>query len=164
MITITKNTSSILYLSQAAEEAVSTFNNLSVDEQLGLLWVLYQTLGCTLTTTPGPARLFLTQGLLHRIKQMSYDEQLQVLRDLLSGVDSAIARQYGLFVPNTKLAFWYQIFEWMFTGEVASVPAAGQLSPQAAMLLTKIASLKLDDQTAVVRQLVTDFGVAPLAA
>ncbi len=156
---------STICLTQAVSKAVAAFNRLTVDDQLGLLWVIYQNLGCTLTTTaPGAARLFLTQGLLHRIKQMPHTEQLQVMGDLLAGADTPITRQYRLFAENTKLAFWYQLFEWMSTGEVVSLASYYQLSPQAAKLFTKIVSLELDEQIVVVRQVVVDLGVDPLAA
>jgi hypothetical protein len=151
--------------SQAVREAMAAFKNLPVDDQLGLLWVMHQNLGCSLTpSVPGAARLFLTQGLLHRVKQMSPAEQSQVIQDLVRGADTPIARQYGLFVPKTKLAFWSQIFEWMFTGEMAPVSVAYQLSSVASRLLKDMAALTLDEQVAIVRQVLVDMGVEPLAA
>ncbi|MCA1993043.1 MAG: Orange carotenoid protein [Coleofasciculus sp. S288] len=159
------NFPSTVGLPQAVSAAVANFRGLSVDDQLGLLWLLYQNLGCSLTpVTPGAARIFLTQGLLHRIKQMSHTEQLGAIRDLLAGADTAIARQYGTFVPNTKLAFWYQLFEWMYTGEVVPAPATYKLSPVAEKVLKQIVSLDYSEQIMVVRQVVVEMGVELLSA
>lgn len=166
MISITgKNSPAIGCFSQAVSEAVATLRGLGVDDQLTLLGTIYQMLGCSLTpVTPGTARLFLTQGLLHRMKQMSHTEQLSAVYDLLEGADTAITRQYGMFAPNTKLAFWYQLFEWMFTGEFVPMPIGSQLSPSASRLLTKIVSLDYNAQIEVVSRVIVEMGVAPLAA
>lgn len=150
---------------QAVSEAIATLRGLGVDDQLTLLGAIYQMLGCSLTpVTPGTARLFLTQGLLPRIKQMPHSEQLSAIYDLLGGADTAITRQYGMFSPKTKLAFWYQLFEWMFAGEVVPMPISSQLSPSATRLLTKIVSLDYRDQIEVVYQVIVEMGVLPLAA
>ncbi len=150
---------------QAVSEAVADFRCLPVDDQLGLLGLIYQNLGCSLTpVAPGAARIFLTQGLLHRIKQMSHTEQLSALRDLLAGMDTPITRQYGMFVPDTKLAFWYQLFEWMYTGEVVPTATRYELSLEARKLLKQIVSLDYSEQIIVVRQVVVDMGIEPLAA
>ena len=150
-------------LTPAVNELFTAFKSLSVDDQLGLLWMIYHNLGCSLTPIPpGAARLFLTQGLLHRIKQMAPTDQLTTIRDLMIGADTAIARQYGLFVPTTKLAFWHQLFEWMSMGDVVPIAAGCQLSPEAALLFKKVASLALNEQSALVCCVVTTIGIAPI--
>lgn len=166
-MTLTTDTisASTFGLPKAVSEALASFKRLFVDDKLGLLWVIHQSMGCSLTAcAPGAARLFLTQGLLHRIKQMSPTEQLSVIHDLLTGADTPITRQYGMFAPNTKLAFWSQVFEWMYAGEVAPAPASSQLSATALQLLKTIASLDYDEQIEFVRQAIVDMGVEPIAA
>ncbi|MGQ4650663.1 orange carotenoid protein N-terminal domain-containing protein [Lyngbya aestuarii] len=163
--TTDKATTSTVDLTPAVQEAVAAFKCLAVDEQLGLLWMIHQNLGSSINSvSTGTARLFLTQGLLYRIKQMSNTEQLRVMRDLVTGVDTPITRQYGILSDSTKLVFWYQLFEWMYTGEFVTVATAYQLSDFAAKLLKHFASLDLEQQMAVVCQLVTDMGVNPLVA
>lgn len=160
-----KNFSASSCFPQAVSEAIGSFRGLCLDDQLTLLWTIYQTLGCSLTpVTPGTARLFLTQGLLHRIKQMPHTEQLSAIYDLLAGADTPLTRQYGTFSPNTKLAFWYQLFEWMVAGEVVPRPIGYNLSLSATKLLTKIVSLDYSDQIEVVYQVIVEMGVASLAA
>ncbi|MBE9150703.1 MULTISPECIES: orange carotenoid protein N-terminal domain-containing protein [unclassified Coleofasciculus] len=165
MTFLTNQTStSTLDPTPAIEDAVAAFGRLPVDERLGLLWIIYQNLGSSLTQIPaGAARLFLTQGLLHRIKQMSPPEQLAAIGNLLTNSDTPITRQYGLFAPNTKLAFWYQLFEWMSQGEVAPPADGYKLSSPALGLLKAIASLDLNEQIAVVRLIADGMGVSPLS-
>ncbi len=160
--TTDKSFSAPLGLSQAVSEAHSSFKLLSVDDQLGLLAMLYQSLGCSLTSVaPGTARLFLTQGLLHRIKQMSHTEQLSALHDLLAGADTPITRQYGMFASNTKLAFWSQLFEWMYRGEVAPVVISYKLSPTVRQLFKTIAALDYSEQIQLISQVMVEMGVEP---
>jgi hypothetical protein len=154
-----------LELKPAVNQAFSDFQRLSVEDQLGLLWGMYQNLGCSLAPTPaGAARLFLTQGLLHRIKQMPATEQLAAMQDLLQETDSPISRQYGLFTLKTKLAFWTQLFDWMSTGEVSPVAIAYPLSSSATTLLRTIALLDLNEQISLFNEIIDQMGVAPLAA
>lgn len=165
-MTLLKNqtSTSTLNLTPAIEDAVAAFGRLSVDERLGLLLVIYQNLGSSLTSIPaGAARLFLTQGLLYRIQQMPPGEQLVAIGNLLTHSDTPISRQYGLFAPNTKLAFWYQLFEWMSTGEIVPPVDSYKLSSPASGLLKAIASLDLNEQIAVVRLIADGMGVSPLS-
>jgi hypothetical protein len=162
-LTTDKNSTLTFGLSLAVSEALTSFRRMIVDDKLGLLWVIHQGVACSLTPmAPGAARLFLTQGLLHRIKQMSPTEQMSVIHDLLSGADTPITRQYGMFVPNTKLVFWSQLFEWMCTGEVVTAPTTYQLSATALQLLKKIVSLDYDEQIKFVRIALIDMGVEPI--
>lgn len=160
-----QKSSSTVGLPQAVSELVATFDRLAVHDQLALLSMVYLHLGSSLTPiAPGAARIFLTQGLLHRIKQMSHTEQLSVLRDLLVGADTPITRQYGMFPPKTKLAFWSQLFEWMYSGQVINLSTSYTLSPATLQIYKKIASLDLEDQITIVCQVVVDMGVDPIAA
>ncbi|MEQ9356919.1 orange carotenoid protein N-terminal domain-containing protein [Coleofasciculus sp. F4-SAH-05] len=154
-----------LELKPAVNQAFNDFQRLPVDDQLGLLWGMYQNLGCSLAPTPvGAARLFLTQGLLHRIKQMPAAEQLTAMQDLLKRTDTPTSHQYGLFTLKTKLAFWTQLFDWMSTGEVSPVVIASPLSSSATTLLRAIALWELNEQISLFHSIIDQMGVAPLAA
>ncbi|NEP02227.1 MAG: Orange carotenoid protein [Symploca sp. SIO2E9] len=153
-----------VYLKEAVMETVTAVENLSTDQQLALLWVIYQALGSSITSVPpGPARLFLTGGLLLQIKQMSQLEQLRVMRELVIRVNTPITRQYGMFSEKTKLAFWSQLFEWMCTGEVIVLPNDYKLSPASEKIFKQIASLDFNEQIAVLRHIVVNMGIDPLA-
>jgi hypothetical protein len=162
--TTDKSSTSTHRLPQAISEALASFEHLVVDDRLALLWAMHQSVGCSLTAcAPGAARLFLTQGLLNRVKQMSPAEQLSVIRDLLTRTDTPITRQYGMFVPKTKLAFWSQLFEWMYKGEVAPVSTSYELSPTGVQLFKQIMSLDYNEQIELVRQALIDTGIDPEA-
>ncbi len=140
------------------------FQSLSTDDKLGLLWVAYTEIGRSITpAAPGAARLQFAEGLIHQIKQMSTDEQLEAMRDIANKVSTPITRSYGVLTNNTKLAFWYQLAELMESGEVIPVPSYYQLSQQANKTLVAIQSLNFNAQITVLRNAVCDMGVDPLA-
>lgn len=142
----------------------AAFQRLSVDEKLGLLWFAYTQMGRSITpAAPGAARLQFAEGLLNQIKQMSHDEQLEVMRDLVKKISTPITRSYGVLSINTKLAFWYQLAELMNEGTVVPVPDYYKMSSEANRVLAAIENLDFSQQITVLRNAVADMGVDPLA-
>ena len=144
--------------------AITAFKGLTVDEQLGLLWVIYENMGRSITpAAPGAARLQFAEGLLADVKAMSPQEQLQFMRDLVANKNTPLTRSYGVLSNNTKLAFWYQLAEAMRTGEVIHVPSFYKLSQSAMAVFGQISGLEFNQQITVLRQAVVNMGVDPLA-
>lgn len=164
-LTTDQNLNPTAKLVDAVENALAAIKRLSADDQLGLLWVLYENMGGAITpAAPGAARTQLIEGLLAQIKAMPHNEQLQVMRDLVNQVNTPVTRSYGIFSNNCKLAFWYQLAEWMRTGEVIPMPRGYKLSPEACKVYNQIAALEFGQQITVLRRSVMDMGVDPLAA
>ncbi len=146
--------------------AVKAIESLSIDDQLGLLWVLYENMGGLVTpAAPGATeRIKLAGGLIYEVANLSHEEQLQVMRDLVARVSTPITRAYGLLSSNNKLAFWYQLAEWMRSGEVIPTPEGYQLSAPATAVFNKVVRLEFNQQIAVLRLVVGKMGINPLAA
>ena len=146
--------------------AVKALESLSIDDQLGLLWVLYENMGGLVTpAAPGATeRIKLAGGLIYEVANLSHEEQLQVMRDLVARVNTPITRAYGLLSSNNKLAFWYQLAEWMRSGEVIPTPEGYQLSAPATAVFNKVVTLEFNQQIAVLRLIVGKMGINPLAA
>ncbi len=151
-------------LVNAVNSTVNVFKSLSVDDQLAVLWFAYTEMGSSITpAATGAARLQLAEGLLNQIKQMSHEEQLQVMRDLAGKKNNQISRSYGILSANTKLAFWYELSELMVKGFVIPMPYNYQLSRDGVRVLQAIRELDFGQQITVLRKVVTDMGVDPLA-
>lgn len=151
-------------LADAVPATTALFQRLSVDDQLAVLWYAYTELGRSITpAAPGAARLQLAEGLLEQIKSMSHADQLQVMRDLVNQVGTSITRSYGVFSPNTKLAFWYQLAEWMKAGFVVPMPPGHILSQDGEQVLEALKALEMGQQITVLRTIVVSMGVDPLA-
>ncbi|MDJ0557100.1 MAG: orange carotenoid protein N-terminal domain-containing protein [Microcoleaceae cyanobacterium MO_207.B10] len=148
----------------AVPATTAQFNTLSLDEQLAVMWYIYTKMGRSITpAAPGVARLQLAEGLLNEIKQMPFEAQLQAMRDLASSKNTPISRAYGVLGTNTKLAFWYQLAEWMKEGYVISMPSFYQLSTSSSQVLSLIEQLDFGQQITVLRNVVAKMGVDPLA-
>jgi hypothetical protein len=162
------NSASTLFSSAQVVDAVPAttgqIKRLSVDDQLALLWFAYTEIGRSITpAAPGAARLQLAEGLLAQIKQMSHDEQLKVMRDLVTNANTQISRSYGILSVNTKLAFWYQLAEMMKDGFVVPVPGGYRMSRDAEKAFEMLKQLDFGQQITVLRNAVADMGVDPLA-
>lgn len=144
--------------------AIAAFKGLATDEQLGLLWVLYDNMGRAITpAAPGAARLQFAEGLLAQVRAMVPSEQLQFMRDLIECKSTPATRAYGVLTNNTKLAFWYQLAEDMRSGTVIAVPDHYKLGSDAMAVFGQISKLDFNQQITVLRQAVVTMGVDPIA-
>lgn len=138
---------------------IALFEQLSVDDQLALLWYAYTEMGRTITpAAPGAARLQLAEGILNQIKQMPAADQTQVMRDIASRADSPISRSYAYFSVNTKLAFWFELAELMKQRIVAPIPTGYEMSLGVKVVLEAIQRLDRGQQITVLRNAVVDMG------
>jgi len=136
----------------AIPATIAVFKALSIDDQLAVLWYAYTEMGRSITpAATGAARLQLAEGLLNQIKQMSAQR------------NTPISRAYGILSVNTKLAFWYELSELMVKGFVIPVPAGYQLSRDGSQVLETLKELDFGQQITVLRKVVSDMGVDPLA-
>ncbi|QOV21899.1 orange carotenoid protein N-terminal domain-containing protein [Anabaenopsis elenkinii] len=148
----------------AVNSTTAVFQSLSADDQLAVLWYAYTEMGRSITpAATGVARLQLAEGLLSQIKQMSYAEQLDVMRDLVAHKNTPICRAYGILSNNTKLAFWYELSELMVKHLVIPMPVGYQFSRDGVQVLEAIKVLDFGQQISVLRKVVADMGVDPFA-
>ncbi len=163
-MTLTSDKPSYSNIFAAVPQAVEAIQSLSIDDQLGLLWVLYENMGGLVTpAAPGATeRIKLAGGLIYEVTKLSYEKQLQFMRDLVAGVNNSLTRAYGMLSSNNKLAFWYQLAEWMRSKKVIPTPEGYQLSVPATAVLNKVVALKFNQQIAVLRLIVGKMGIDPL--
>jgi hypothetical protein len=146
----------------AVPATTSRFERLSAEDQLALIWFAYLEMGKTITiAAPGAARMQLAERTLNQIRQMSFQEQSQVMCDLANRADTEICRTYATWSPNIKLGFWYQLGQWMEQGIVAPIPKGYQLSANASAVLEAIKGLQPDQQITVLRNTVVNMGFDP---
>jgi hypothetical protein len=133
---------------QYAEE----FRNLSIDNQLALLWHLYGAMGgSTRPGDPEGTAPDTSEGLFKKVQGMSHEEQLQIMRDLLTPSSTDMRREYESLSNNTKLAFWYRLAQGMENSTVVTVPSDFQLSDQAKELLSRLEPVGFEIQYVFLR-------------
>ena len=138
---------------------IARFNQLNAEDQLALIWFAYLEMGKTITVAAlGAANMQFAEITMNQIRQMSFQEQTQVMCDLANRTDTPISRAYGSWTVNIKLGFWYQLGEWMAQGIVAPIPSAYKLSANAASVLQAIQALESGQQITVLRNCVVDMG------
>lgn len=85
---------------------------------------------------------------------MSFEDQLQVQRDLLIGKDRPEFQTYKEYSSNQKLFFWYCLAQEMEQATVVQVPDDFQLSPDAQQLLDSVQNLSFTNQLVFLRDVV----------
>jgi len=140
---------------------IARFSQLNAEDQLALIWFAYLEMGKTLTiAAPGAANMQFAEPTLNEIRQMSFQEQAQVMCDLANRADTPICRTYGIWSVNIKLGFWYRLGQWMEEGLVAPIPEGYKPSANASSVLQAIRNLDSGQQITVLRNAVVDMGFA----
>ena len=148
-------------VADAVPATVESFNQLSAEDQLTLLWFAYTEMGVTITPAAmSVVNMVFAEKTLTQIKQMPPAEQTQVMCDLVNRTDTSICRTYSSFSTNVKLGFWYQLSEWMKQGIVAPIPAGYKLSATASDVLQAIRQLEGGQQLTVLQDIVAKMGYA----
>ncbi|MEN9230805.1 MAG: orange carotenoid-binding protein [Thermostichus sp. DG02_5_bins_236] len=141
---------------------IARFNQLSVEDQLALIWFAYLEMGKTITiAAPGAASMVLAERTLEEFRKMSFREQTQAMCDLANHADTPICRTYAIWSPNVKLGFWYQLGKWMEEGIVAPIPEGYRLSANASAVLQAIQAADSGQQITILRNAVVDMGYDP---
>ena len=81
----------------------------------------------------------------------------------MNRVGTPVTRAYGVLTSNTKLAFWDQLAEWMRSGIVVPMPADYRASFEVYKALEALRQLDMGQQITVLRNIVTNMGIDPLA-
>lgn len=143
----------------AYDQGKQALKTLQVDDQLGLLWFVYEAMGQSITpAAPGASGSEIAQGLFDQVKQLSHEEQLQTMRDIASKANTQIGRMYGSMSPETKLAFWYFLAQGMDNGTIIPMPEDYELPQDAKVLLGKIQNMDFQQQIDFLRGAVLEMG------
>ena len=147
---------------QNVSGALGSYSNLSTDEKLALLWYVYTKMGTSVTpAAPGAAADEIAQGLFDQVKELSFDEQLEVQRNIIENKDNLISREYGSLSENTKLYFWYRLAQGMEAGTIVPVPDNYEPSGSVTELLSQIESMEFEQQITFLRDAVIEGGAQP---
>lgn len=141
-------------------EAVERFQRLSGDDQLALLWYVYQEIGSDITPKGGTdtSGFEIAQGLYDRIKGKSQDEQLQIQRDIATRKKTDFSQTYGNLNSSTKLALWYLLAQGIDAGEIVPVPGDYQLSKEGQEFLNAVKKIDFNGQVTFLRSAVLPMG------
>jgi len=147
--------------SDSATQIVSSFEILSTDQKLAMLWYVYKEVGKSITpaapgaSTASPA---IAEGIFQQVLTMSHEEQLQVQRDIIDRKDGPVSQEYGSLSDTTKLLFWYLLAQGMDRTEIVPMPENYAMEPNTARCLTQLQALNHSEQITVLRDFVSPMG------
>lgn len=149
-------------LNQNVEASDNTFAQLSVDDQLALLWYVYTRMGESITpAAPAAASPEIASGLYKQVEELDEQAQLQTMRDIAGKKNTQISREYGSLSANTKLAFWYRLAQGMDEGTIIGMPEDYKMAEEGDRLLGTLETMNFEQQITFLRDSVIDMGAEP---
>ncbi len=131
------------------------FGKLSADDKLTTLYKIYDGLGDSRIENPDDNKESDSSSeLYNQLKDKSQDDQLQFMRDALSGSDNALTGQYNELSDTTKIALWYRLAQGMDKNDVVGLPSDYSLSDEGKDLVSKMNSNSFEQSYIFVRDVV----------
>jgi len=125
---------------------VTKFKSLNTDDQLAVLWEVYQGLGAERIENPDDNKESDNSSDLHNtLKSQSNDEQYQFMRDVLSESDNDSVKAYRQLSDTTKVALWYRLGQGMESNEVVGT-GEYSLSDEAKEIVSAITSISFEQK------------------
>ncbi|MBE9062170.1 orange carotenoid protein N-terminal domain-containing protein [cf. Phormidesmis sp. LEGE 11477] len=134
------------------KEQKQQFDGLSADEKLATLWYVYDGLGEERLENPDDNKESdSSSDLYDQVKGKPEEEQLQFMRDILSGESNDLTNAYNSLSNTTKIALWYRLGQGMAEGSVIQVPGDYDLSDTAKQLVGAINEMSFEQSYLFVR-------------
>jgi hypothetical protein len=153
-------------LRNETQKAVEAFNALDTDAKLAWLYFVYEKMGESVTpAAPTAADPELAPILLGDYLQISSQQQLDIMRDIINRKDTEYSRAYGALKENNQLLVWYT---WAVEmgDTVVDIPGDYKASEAINDALAQIEELDFQGQISVLRAIAGEFGytdVKPIA-
>jgi hypothetical protein len=149
---------------QSTKELFQAYDALSVDEKLALLYYVYEAMGESVTpAAPNAADIDLSQSVAGELVNRSESEQLEAMRSIVKGEDTAISRRYGGLTANNQLLVWYGWAQAM-GNTVVDMPADYKAPAAINRVLEKIKGLDFQEQISLLREASTRMGYSEIGA
>ncbi|AFZ58176.1 orange carotenoid protein [Anabaena cylindrica FACHB-243] len=152
--------------SQKTQNLVERFNALDTDAKLAWLYFVYEKMGETITpAAPSAAEPELAPMLVGDYLQLSDEEQLEIMRDIINCTDTVYSRAYGALKENNQLFVWYVWAEAM-GDTVVGMPDNYESDETIHDLLAQIEEIEFEAQISVLRTIAGQMGysdVKPIA-
>lgn len=146
------------YLDEKIQRAISDFNGLQTDDKLALLYYIYKKMGDSITpAAPAAAEPELAPVLLGDFYNLSHQDQLQAMRDIVNRTDSEYSRDYGALKENNQLLVWY-VWAAGMGDTVVGMPEGYEASEAINSQLSQIESLEFEQQMSMLRELASQMG------
>lgn len=157
-MTASQNHSVPQALTNETQKVVEAFNKLDTDAKLAWFYFVYEKMGDSITpAAPAAAEPNLAPILLGDYLDLSDEEQLTIMRQIVNGEDSDYSRAYGALKENNQLLVWYA---WAVAmgDKVVDLPDNYETTDTMDNLLSQIEGLEFEQQMSVMRTIVGNMG------
>ncbi|WP_013320846.1 orange carotenoid protein N-terminal domain-containing protein [Gloeothece verrucosa] len=156
MTGLTDTSSNIL--SKETQAIFEEYNQLNTDDKLALLYYIYEKMGDSITPAGTNAiNVDFLSSLIEDFLQLSDNEQLEIMRDIVNAKDSEYSRYYGGLSPNNQLFVWYAWAEAM-GDTVVDIPGNYKATEAVNNALSKIEGLDFEAQISILREIASNMG------
>ena len=145
-------------LSEETQKVVKAFEGFGTDEKLALFYLIYEKMGESITpAAPTATDPTLAPLLMGNFYQLSDDEQLVIMRQIVNREDTEYSRAYGALKENNQLMVWYAWAQGM-GDTVVDLPAGYKATQPINNVLSQLEGLSFDEQISVLRTIAADMG------
>jgi Orange carotenoid protein, N-terminal len=145
-------------LSQDSQNLVEAFDNLSTDEKLALLYFIYEKMGESITpAAPTATDPELAPLLMGDFYELSDEEQLAVMRQIVNCEDTEYSHAYGALKENNQLMVWYAWAQGM-GDTVVDLPQGYKATKPVSDLLSQLEGFDFEAQISVLRTVASNMG------
>jgi len=158
-MTASSNKADSQALSKTTQKVVEAFNKLDTDAKLAWFYFVYKKMGSSITpAVPAAAEPELAPRLLGDYYELSEEEQLNVMREIVNRKDTEYSRAYGAIKENNQLLVWYAWAIGMDEKKIVGMPANYNASEPINNLLSQVEGLEFEEQISIFRTIANEMG------
>ncbi|AFY85701.1 MAG: hypothetical protein CLLPBCKN_002293 [Chroococcidiopsis cubana SAG 39.79] len=145
-------------LSAETQNIIKAFDALDTDAKLAWFYLVYKKMGDSITpAAPTAAEPELAPRLLGDFYELSDDEQLAIMRQIVNKENTDYSHAYGALKENNQLMVWYAWAQAM-GDTVVGMPSSYQASEPIKNLLSQTEGLEFEDQISIFRTISSNMG------
>ncbi|WP_017301243.1 orange carotenoid protein N-terminal domain-containing protein [Nodosilinea nodulosa] len=149
---------------QSTDALFERYDALGVDDKLALLYYIYEAMGDSVTpAAPGAADPELAEPLIEALFDLSEDEQLEAMRQVVRKDQSDISQRYGGLSANNQLLVWYGWAEAM-GNQIVGMPSDYKAEGPVKEIMSDIKGLEFQSQISLLREAATQMGFSSVTA
>lgn len=145
-------------VSDETQKVVQGFNALDTDAKLAWFYLVYKKMGDSITpAAPAATEPELAPILMGDYFNLSDDEQLAIMRQIVNREDTEYSRDYGAIKENNQLMVWYAWAQAM-GNTVVGMPENYQATEAINNLISQIEGLDFEEQISIFRTIAGNMG------
>lgn len=149
---------------KSTDDLFQRYDALSVDDKLALLYYIYEAMGDSVTpAAPEAADPELAEPLVKALFDLSEEDQLEAMRQVVRKEHSDISERYGGLSANNQLLVWYGWAQAM-GNQIVGMPSDYKAEGPVNDILSAIKGMEFQSQISLLREAATEMGFSNVTA